>query len=87
MITIITIITMIMYTTQPYLIVHTSQPCLWWPHRWTDRHQMDRYDHIWGVFITAAGKRCRLDLMFIPPEYWTYALVGECVVHGCHYCP
>lgn len=43
---------------------------------------MDRYDHIWGVFITGGGKRCRMDLMFIPPEYWTYALVGEWVWEG-----
>jgi hypothetical protein len=43
---------------------------------------MDRYDHIWGVFITGGGKRCRMDLMFIPPEYWTYALVGEWVCLG-----
>lgn len=23
--------------------------------RWSDRHQMDRFDHIWGLVITHAG--------------------------------
>jgi hypothetical protein len=37
---------------------------------------MDSYDHVWGIFITAAGKRRRLDVMIIPPDMWPYALLG-----------
>eukprot|EP00879_Flechtneria_rotunda_P004475 GHRR01004729.1.p1 GENE.GHRR01004729.1~~GHRR01004729.1.p1 ORF type:complete len:577 (+),score=218.14 GHRR01004729.1:1794-3524(+) len=44
--------------------------------RWIDRHQMDHYDHIWGIWITAAGKRRRCDLMFIPPDQWVFAVIG-----------
>jgi hypothetical protein len=37
---------------------------------------MDSYDHLWGIFITAAGKRRRIDAMVIPPTMWPYALLG-----------
>lgn len=37
---------------------------------------MDHYDHIWGIYITPAGRRRRIDLMFIPPHSWIMALVG-----------
>lgn len=44
--------------------------------RWVDRHQMDRYDHIWGVYITKGGARRRIDIMMIPQDSWAYAVVG-----------
>jgi hypothetical protein len=44
--------------------------------RWVDRHQMDRFDHIYGVFITSGGRRRRLDVILVPHQQWWYALVG-----------
>lgn len=36
-----------------------------------------RFDHIYGVFRTAAGRARRLDVIVCPPEEWAFALVGE----------
>ncbi len=37
---------------------------------------MDRFDHIYGVFITSGGRRRRLDVILVPPQQWWFALVG-----------
>ena len=44
--------------------------------RWVDRHQMDRYDHIYGIYLNSEGKKRRMDLILVPWSYWPYALVG-----------
>lgn len=36
-----------------------------------------RFDHIYGMFRTAAGKVRRLDVILAPPDEWAYGLVGE----------
>ncbi|KXZ44399.1 hypothetical protein GPECTOR_68g370 [Gonium pectorale] len=38
---------------------------------------MDRYDHMWCIWVTAGGRRRRLDVMLVPygPQ-WPYAVVG-----------
>lgn len=43
-----------------------------------NRHQLDRYDHIWGIYITKSGKRRRMDLIFVPPDChsWVFAYTG-----------
>ncbi len=35
-----------------------------------------RFDHIWGIFLTAAGRRRRADLMLVPRPQWAFALHG-----------
>lgn len=45
--------------------------------RWNDKQQMDAYDHVWGIFITSAGKRRRMDVIIIPPGMcWPFAQLG-----------
>lgn len=43
-----------------------------------NRHQLDHYDHIWGIYITKSGKRRRMDLIFVPPDChsWVFAYIG-----------
>ena len=43
-----------------------------------NRHQLDHYDHIWGIYLTKSGKRRRMDLIFVPPDChsWVFAYVG-----------
>lgn len=40
------------------------------------RSVVDGYDRIFGVFITAAGKRRRVDFIFVPRPYEPFALLG-----------
>lgn len=35
-----------------------------------------RADHIFGIFITSAGRRRRLDIVVVQPEEMPYMLVG-----------
>ncbi|GLC34988.1 hypothetical protein PLESTM_000262200 [Pleodorina starrii] len=45
--------------------------------RWAGQEQMDRYDHLWCIWITGSGRRRRLDVMFVPyGSQWPYAVVG-----------
>lgn len=37
---------------------------------------LSRYDHIYGVFITAAGKRRRLDIILVPRDSLAMAVCG-----------
>ena len=62
----------VLYCTAPHCaVLYRCHVC-----RWTDKQQMDAYDHIWGIFITAAGRRRRCDVMLIPPAMWPFALLG-----------
>ncbi|KAL4439228.1 hypothetical protein ABPG77_004130 [Micractinium sp. CCAP 211/92] len=40
------------------------------------RETMDKFDHIYGVYRTLAGKLRRLDVILCPPDEWALALVG-----------
>eukprot|EP00198_Chlamydomonas_reinhardtii_P000551 XP_001689886.1 predicted protein [Chlamydomonas reinhardtii] len=39
--------------------------------------QMDRYDHLWAVWVTGAGRRRRVDVVLVPYDSsWPYAVAG-----------
>lgn len=44
--------------------------------KWKGQHQMDRYDHVYGIYITESGKRRRMDIIIVPRPSWQFALIG-----------
>jgi DNA polymerase mu len=50
----------------------TVHPCSSPSHR----YNIDKFDKLFGVWITKEGKRRRLDIVMVPPEQWAYALIG-----------
>jgi DNA polymerase/3'-5' exonuclease PolX len=40
------------------------------------RYNIDKFDKAFGVWITKAGLRRRIDIVMVPPEQWAYALIG-----------
>jgi hypothetical protein len=35
-----------------------------------------RFDHIYGIYRTTAGRVRRIDIIAVPPSEWAFALVG-----------
>lgn len=40
------------------------------------RKTMDKFDHIYGMYRTTAGRVRRMDVILCPPEEWAFGLVG-----------